>query len=92
MLKFMVFLPFGMFGETQNPTGFHIFIMFVDVGVGMVQNIVLYLPIIDISRKNVYTAAHNFVHPFFVGVGTMVSIVHNVHTNTRHAYAHDYGK
>jgi hypothetical protein len=66
--------------------------MFVDIGIGMVEHIVLYLPIVDIPCQDIDAAAHNSVYPFFGGIGAMVAIVHYVHSHTGHSYTHHYGK
>jgi hypothetical protein len=92
MLELVIAAPFGMFRKTEDPSGFQVLIVFVDIGIGMVEHIVLYLPIVDIPCQDIDAAAHNSVHPFFGGVGAMVAIVHHVHSHAGHSYAHHYGK
>jgi hypothetical protein len=54
----------------------------MDIGVGMVQHVVLYLPVVHVSGQNVNAASHELVHPFFIGISAVVAIVHNVHAHS----------
>jgi hypothetical protein len=64
----------------------------MDIGVGMVQHVVLYLPVVHVSGQNVNAASHELVHPFFIGISAVVAIVHNVHAHSGHANAHGDGQ
>lgn len=81
-----------MLRKPKYPPRFQIFVMALDVGIGVVEHIVLHLPIVHISGQNVHAAAHYFIDPFFGGIGTVIGIVHNVHANTGHSHTHYYGK
>ena len=92
MLKLMEPVPLWMFGKTKDPSGFQIFVMPMDIGVCMVQHIMLYLPIVNISSKNIHARAHNFIDPFFGGIGTVIGIMHHIHSHTGHSNSHNDGK
>ena len=82
--------PICMFGKTQNDACFKIFVMVFDVGISVVQYIVLYLPVENISCQYVDAAAHQFVDPRIFGKGTVVTVVHHIHSYSCHSYSDDY--
>jgi hypothetical protein len=81
-----------MFGETQYPSCFHVLVMFMDIGIGVMEHVVLHLPIVNVASKNVNAASHDFIDPFLIGIRSMIAIMHNVHAHTGHANAHDNGE
>lgn len=66
--------------------------MSVYIGIGVVEHIVLHLPVVNIAGQDIHAAAHYLVNPFLGGIGTVVGIVHYVHSNTCHPNAHDNGE
>jgi hypothetical protein len=64
----------------------------MDIGVGVVQDIVLYLPVIDIAGKNVHASPHYLIDPGLTRIGPVVGIVHNVHAHPGHSDTNDNGQ
>ena len=64
----------------------------LNIGVGMMQNIVLYFPVVHITGKNIDTRSHEFIHPIVFRERTVISIVHYVHAYPSHAHSHDYSQ
>src|SRR5690606_20548055 len=73
-------------------TGVHVLIVILYIGVGMVEHIVLNLPVVDVPGQDIDAAAHELVDPFFVGIGTVVAVVHHVHAHPGHAHSHGDGQ
>ena len=92
MLKSVVRFPFCMFGKTQYYSRIEIFIMIFDIGIGVMQYIVLYLPVKYVTSQNVDAAAHQFIDPRVFGKGTVVSIVHYIHAHSCHANTNERGQ
>ena len=61
-----------------------------NIRISMVQNIMLNLPIINITSKNVNAAAHKFIDPIFIRIRTMIAIVHNIHADSCHSNTDNY--
>src|SRR5690606_18743198 len=74
VLKSMVPVPFRMFGESKDTACFQILVMVMDIGIGMVQDIVLYLPVVYIPGQDIDTAPHNFIDPIFIGICPVITI------------------
>ena len=83
-------MPFGMFWKPKNPSCIQVFVVPVYIGVGMVQYIVLYFPIIDISGKDINAPTHKVVDPFFGRIGPMIAVVHHIHPNAGHPDTDNY--
>lgn len=88
----MVRVPLGMTMKSQDSPSFQVFIMFMDIGEGMMQYIMLYLPAIDVTCHNINTTTHDLIYPGFGGKRAMVSVMHDIHAHTGHPYTHDHCK
>ncbi len=81
--------PSRMFGEPQNHSGFQVFVVVFNVGIGMVQYIVLNFPVEYVARQYVDAAPHKFVDPRVFGKRSVIAIVHHIHAHSGHANANN---
>ena len=63
-LKLVYRKPLGVLGKTDDPTCVDVFVQPLDIGVCMVKHIMLYFPVVDISRQYVDAASHQGIDPF----------------------------
>ena len=84
-------VPLGVIRKSDYTTRIQILVVAWNVGVGVMQNVVLDLPVVDIARQNIDGSTHDFVDPIFVGIRAVIAVVHDVHANARHANTHHDG-
>ncbi len=62
----------GLIGRhTQNKAGVYVFIQSFNIGIGMVQYVVLYLPVERIAAKYIQNAAQHIIHCFVLCISAL---------------------
>jgi hypothetical protein len=54
----------------------------IDIGVGVMSDVVFYLPEVYVSSQQVERIGQYIVHAFIVRKGVMSGIMHSIHNNT----------
>ena len=85
MLVFMELVLFGVRWEPQEKWRVNIIVMIFDIGIAMVQNIVLQPPDLVIGTDQIDCVSHEFVDRLVPWKRTMYGVVHHAHANTCHA-------
>ena len=81
-----------MLRKTNDAPGIQVFIMTVNIGVGVVKYIVLYFSVVHITGQDINAGSHKLVQPWLGRVRTVVTVVHHVHSNSGHSHTNDNGK
>lgn len=89
MLVTVNFFEGRMFREAERPTWANITVHAINIGIGMVHDVVLHKPNENMAAKQVHTRTHQLVFPRMTGIGTVDGIVHDAHADARCTDAHD---
>lgn len=77
--------------EPDEPAEIKVFVVLVDVGVGVVDNIVGDLPDVAVGPEHVESIAQKLVDRLVGGVGAVEGVVGDGEADAGHAYAHEEG-
>lgn len=92
VLVFMETFPLVFLVQPDEAIGLDVIVVLINIGVGMVQDVVLYLPVIDVACQEVDGTAHQVVHPLAAGKGAVVAVVHYAHADERSRSADHNGQ
>jgi hypothetical protein len=59
----------------------------INIGLGMVKDVVLNLPYVGIGTNQIHDIAQESVDPWIFGIGSMDSIMHHAHSYSCHSQA-----
>ena len=88
VLKAMPPVPWFEWAESHDGVHVNVFIQAIDVGEGVVKDVVLDFPNHGVSPNEIENPANPKVDPFFVAVGVVVGVVHDVHADASKTQAH----
>jgi hypothetical protein len=68
----------------------YIVVFTIDIGVGVMSDVVFYLPEVYVSSQQVERIGQYIVHAFIVRKGVMSGIMHNIETDGCKIYSKQY--
>ncbi len=81
MLKLMEPVPFTVFVQPHKGSYLNIGIKAVNVGIGMVVDVVLYFPVVRTGTHAIEGIRRNLVEPLMAGETLVTTFVHDVKAN-----------